>query len=282
MKTMKNLAILFSLIFVAGILNTGFRFAEQREDVNPTMHVILIADVYSNIAEACGIDERNMEDLVQKIGRLTGMEVRVHEAGFSRDEVQDAVAAINAGRDDVILFYYTGHGYRHNDQSDPFPYMNLTTGGGHPYDIGLSMKWVNDQLTRKGARLTLTLGDLCNSIIDLPEPGSELEVGQITEAYKRLFLYSHGEVLMCSSKAGQYSIATRSGSHFTNAFLEALDTEARGEGAYSITWEQVLDQTINMTMSLSGGEQLPYYEADVEVGRQEAESTDVVLPTRRR
>ena len=68
---------------------------------------------------------------------------------------------------DIIVFYYIGHGVRPSTDTDymrrhPYPQMCLA----ELYDENkfIPLEWVDEQLSRKGARLSVTIGMCCNSI----------------------------------------------------------------------------------------------------------------------
>ena len=68
--------------------------------------------------------------------------------------------------DDIIVFYYIGHGGRPATDSDymdlhPYPQMCLAQ---HDEDKFIPLEWVNEQLSSKGARLSVTIGMCCNNI----------------------------------------------------------------------------------------------------------------------
>lgn len=93
---------------------------------------------------------------------------------------------------DIIVFYYIGHGVRPSTDSDymrrhPYPQMCMA----ELYDQSkfIPLEWVDEQLSSKGARLSVTIGMCCNSI------GSGISVKE-----KPHFSPNYGPSYMSSNK----------------------------------------------------------------------------------
>lgn len=126
---------------------------------------------------------------------------------------------LKAEPDDIIVFYYIGHGgrpvgdgeYRRNH---PFPQMCLAQ---QDPDKFIPLEWVDKELSEKGARLAVTIGMCCNSYSDnisiKDEPifspnygAANLSANKIARI-KDLFLNHKGHLIATSSSPGQTSSA---------------------------------------------------------------------------
>jgi Caspase domain len=230
------------------------------------IHVLMFTDTYSNIAESCKRDRDDMKKELQNIQENTGLEVVYYDQySYSPQAATQAINSLSCGSNDVIFFYYTGHGYRYANQSSPYPYMafNAHTRSELSSSDMLSLTEVSDVLRTKNARLVLTFGDLCNSVMPLNEPRQmDVEINS-SSPYRTLFLNSRGYVIATSSKAGQPSIATPSGSIWTKQFLNALKETVNKRQA--ITWEKLLSDTYQRTLTASKQEQSAVFKADVTI-----------------
>lgn len=79
---------------------------------------------------------------------------------------KSAVELLRVSPEDIIVFYYIGHGGRPNTGSEhieqhPYPQLYLAQEDGKKC---IPLEWINNTLKAKGARLTVTIGMACNSL----------------------------------------------------------------------------------------------------------------------
>ena len=136
----------------------------------------------------------------------------------SPDNCKQAVEMLTVtDPEDIIVFYYIGHGGRPSADADyirkhPYPQMCLAQ---HNPDKYIPLEWIDKQLRKKGARLTVTLGMCCNnisneiSIKDAPNFTSSYSPIFMTankrKRIQELFLNTKGNVLATSASPGQTS-----------------------------------------------------------------------------
>lgn len=119
--------------------------------------------------------------------------------------------------EDIIVFYYIGHGGRPLTDSDyedlhPYPQMCLAQDDQNKY---IPLEWVDEQLSSKGARLSVTFGMCCNSvgsnITIKDEPEFSPNYGQTYMSANKiariqeLFLNSSGHIIATSASPTQTS-----------------------------------------------------------------------------
>jgi hypothetical protein len=255
-------------------------FAVSASAKHPKIHVLMIIDKYTSIAPSCIKDAEELKRELKTIETQTGLKVVYYECNFTPQSATKAIRSIKCGADDVLLFYYSGHGYRYADQTDLFPYMAFQSSKNQKLSSEmLSLKEVSQFLKQKKARLTLVLGDLCNSIININEPLTMEPTVNVPETYRQLFLYSKGDLIATSSKAGQPSIATSFGSVWTMQLLKIM-REAVSEGRI-MTWEEILTAAKNKTASQSQGyggrSQDPVFQTNVIIERPKPRAADVEI-----
>ncbi|HKK75805.1 MAG TPA: caspase family protein [Saprospiraceae bacterium] len=247
-----------------------------------TLHVLLLIDEYSDIAPACEADKIKMEEEVKVIAQKTRLALNLHRVDYSKGGIEEAIAGLAVSPNDVILFYFTGHGYRYERQEHcgKYPYLYLTKTEEHLYDAGLCLENINEQLKAKKPRLLISLADCCNNVLPYEEPIAMNPV-LIGQAYKKLFLGSEGYIIATSSLPGQYSFATSNGGYFTNGFLESLrEISARSDAPEEITWERVLKRTAAITILNSDSKQKPQYDYAVDHKVEIAVPSSVILPAK--
>ena len=134
---------------------------------------------------------------------------------------ENCKAAVNMLRisdpDDIIVFYYIGHGVRPATDADymhehPYPQMCLAQS---IEDKFIPLEWVDEQLSAKGARLSVTIGMCCNSIGNgvsikdepnfSPNYGATYMGNNKIKRIQELFLNTKGHVIATSASPTQTS-----------------------------------------------------------------------------
>ncbi|GAK61655.1 hypothetical protein U27_01556 [Candidatus Vecturithrix granuli] len=266
MKMHKKLinSIIVSLFVVALML------AQPAVTRAAALIAILVADTASDdIGEGVSVDLSRMSALVEDISANTGLELqKIILAGtnLTRSGVANAVDQLIAGMDDVIVFYYSGHGARPLGKTSNWPDLAFDDGF---VDFGQIL----DVLQRKQPRFLLALADSCNNYLtpELKQRERKLLPSAINqESYRQLFLRQSGSVLACGSQPGEVSYSHRTtGGFFTSDFLNKL-TATLLSGQPS--WQEV--QTSEIT-AFGSYTQHPYYEIRV----QPFETQPVAQPT---
>lgn len=245
-----------------------------------TLHALLLIDEYSEIAPACEADKIKMEDEVKIIAQKTRLKLNLQIADYSTQGIQEAINQLEVGENDVIFFYFTGHGYRYEgqEQCGKYPYLYLTKTEAHLYDAGVCLEDINAQLKAKKPRLLVSLADCCNNVLPYEEPVAMNPV-LLGQAYKKLFLASEGYIVSTSSLPGQYSFATSNGGYFTNGFLESIREVANmNTQSEEISWEKVLKRTTARTILNSDSKQKPQYDLAASEIEENAVPGMVILP----
>lgn len=199
-----------------------------------TLHAVLVADTNdASIGTSVGIDHKRLQSLVKSISDNTGLSLKVQAITgdqLSLASVNQAINGVSASSEDVVLFYWSGHGYSAGESQ--FPTMGLKTGT-------LGLLAVKETLGRKNPRLLIVVGDTCNK----PSGSRGEEVpsarDEKPENYRELFLKYRGTIIASGSKRGQYSYGSpQSGGFFTNALLSSLSKELASSSKPS--WETLM------------------------------------------
>src|SRR5690606_37127766 len=114
---------------------------------------------------------------------------------------------------DVVMFIYTGHGFRWSDQTEKFPQLDMRY---NPYtsitsETSINLKEIYDIITVKGARLNIVMGDCCNSDVGVNQRTSNTFMASRNDAnfnrknLNKLFFESKGNVLATAASPGQVS-----------------------------------------------------------------------------
>lgn len=222
-----------------------------------SIHAILVGDVHDpNIGPGDRLDLNLMKGILNDIARNTGMplKMKVIDDRIERSTVMSAVRNLNPGNDDMVLFYYTGHGYRMRSMNTKWPAMALN--GPDNQTAGLDQYWVYNMLKQKNPRLLMVMTDACNNYVQEGAIDTTLSVRatqERRESYNKLFRQYRGAIIASSSIPGQYSFSGSTGSQFTVAFLRNLRS-ALGEANPS--WDRIMKSSVRPLMN---GRQVPQY-----------------------
>lgn len=212
-----------------------------------TLHAVIVADTTdTSIGGSTALDFENVRREMQKISFYTGLNLR--ETTFrGRDAVPENVLGkinqLEIKEEDVVIFYFSGHGYRTPSKGDvPWPNLYFSTTG-----TGIDYALIGEKLEARHPRFLMVIADACNNVVSdwfspplikksfmMMSPESNME-----RNYRKLFLEVKGVVMITSSKAGEYSWATERGGYFTLAFLYHL-TNAVKFGS-DVDWFTILD-----------------------------------------
>lgn len=209
-----------------------------------TLHIIGFFDTNdSRIGTSVTIDKQEMESFISDVVRtLSGVGYTTRTsyytgASCSRASLVTAMDSLQVNSDDVVLFIYSGHGARAMNDADLFPQMCL---GERLQENFVPVTRVKNILNSKGGRLNLIFTDCCNkqSSWVSSKPLTDIKSASynyLSEACKKLFVETAGNVVMTSSKVGEYSYGNSSnGGIFTRAFINQW--EKIKEGSVKPDW----------------------------------------------
>lgn len=163
--------------------------------------------------------------------------------------------------DDVVFFYYSGHGTRSLDDTSRFPQMCLAQ---HDESKMIPLEGVDRALARLNPRLRFVIADCCNSTSEYVTPKMEISKGNSVVTvgkevnYRKLFLNQCGNLLMSSSRAGEVSVCnTQIGGYFTYSLLSVLEEAIRQNVS---DWNLIMGNAQASTINVSSGRMHPVFD----------------------
>ena len=204
-----------------------------------TIWAVVVADTADpGIGASVDVDRRNVENLLGEISDESGLDLEVHSISGRYLSVQQLAAALNKihpGPDDVVFFYFTGHGMRDMESNDPLPTLA----------VGNDLVPFRDILTvldDADPRLVIALADACNRDLDDDGVGAMVVADNGDNklwSYKSLFADTKGYYVASSSSPGELSTTIdERGSAFTKSFITAMRYAMKSANA---TWSTVRD-----------------------------------------
>jgi len=207
-----------------------------------TLHVVLVCDTHaSQIGWSVSQNHIRMRAMLRDVAELT--EMTYSEQSFiskmTTTHFLNQIDNLVVKDDDVLFFYWAGHGYRSPSIKTPWPTFHFSD-----ENVGLDQYALTQRLRKKGARLTLCISDTCNNYLrdqDAPEPyiikTAPLTLSQLKKNGCALFLETRGTIICASALPGQFSwYHINGGGYFTRTFLESIYDELQENEA---SWEHL-------------------------------------------
>lgn len=229
-----------------------------------TLHAILcIADQEPDIGEAGVVDMRSISAWLEQISQNTGMPLnKILLTGTGRNLSQsallNAIAGLPVGSNDVIIFYYTGHGGANEmPGGSRWPLMVFQN-----YEL-VDYAVISEQVKAKGARFVVTIADCCNNY-SYQVKQRPLAPKGAANSYQILFLQQRGYIVMSAASKGEFSLGGIDGGMFTNQFLSVFYNNANTDNP---NWQTIMQQASQMLGAYDETGTLtifhPQYEMDV-------------------
>jgi Caspase domain len=262
---------LFLLVSFNGYCNTGFvkcKLTRQYQD-EPKARLFLITVIDSDdgiIGKRC---EKDLEEITGSfenfslwLDMVTIVPKVIKGKQYSKAAVNESIdiwlKSMEPTRADIVVFYFSGHGFRLANDTSVFPRMWLKTATDqNTATTNLSMEEdIYNRIVKMGAGVNIVLSDCCNSV-----PGANTAFGEKMTKNKRLApkpeemesdLKDFDNLFMPDNPVSIIATASDStelaggtpadGGFFTHFFLEALDKSIY-DNDLEPTWETILNFT---------------------------------------
>ena len=126
---------------------------------------------------------------------------------------KQVIQNLRCEKNDIVVFYYIGHGGRAIADQTKYPQMLLAQQDDKKC---IPLTWVHNTLKETNARLVITIGMCCNSydpfmtpketIAFSPNQGAATYAIGEMESIQKFFLENVGDIIVSSSAAGQSSV----------------------------------------------------------------------------
>lgn len=194
----------------------------------------------------------------------------IYGSTLSPQKCKDIVTSLSVAPNDIVMFYYIGHGTHGTVGGDVWPMMFMAQD--NPNFL-VPLKWVHDQLKAKGARLTATIGMCCNvyqGINRTSTPSFGVNYGNTfltdTErnAIQKMFLEHKGDFLLSSASPGQSSVGGNTPlgpmDLFTCVLVKNFEDSA-SEG--DLEWSTLFNDVKAVVNNVTQGQQTPIFTSNL-------------------
>jgi len=233
--------------------NENYNYNNSNNNGKTTLHLVIVANTaIPDIGASCDFDKKRMLNEMDAIADALGMEMKqyiVDGKNLTKDNVENTLYSLSPGSNDVVFFFYSGHGFRWSNQSDQYSNLDFRY---NPYTemsnaTCMTLTEVSDIIASKGARLNISLADCCNSDVGANSRSSEKFLASRSDPnydekkLARLFLNSTGNIKSCAASPGEVSWCNETdGGFFMFSFFQALHEEV-GYLSDEARWDDILN-----------------------------------------
>lgn len=159
---------------------------------NARLILIMVANTLDhNVGESSARDMKNFTSLLTSFAEDTRTLMRsivISDKDFRKDKVLHVLDTLKTAQEDILLFYYTGHGFRYSDDTSKYPRFTMR------YDTTLDYRTNNlrmeqdifSKIAALRCKVKLIIADCCNTDIGVNAPVGGLPL-QGTMQSKRAF-----------------------------------------------------------------------------------------------
>ena len=218
-----------------------------------TMHLLLVAatkdeSIGESVTTDVNLVKKNFSGIAKKLG-IAYKETIIAGDDFEKSNIQKAVSRLSVGSNDVVIFVYSGHGFRFDDDTDEHPRMYLTYDGDLNENTEISTTELYNEITAKKARLTIFLTDCCNSKVGVQRAEVE-SVAFGTRAannnmdinkLRALFVEESGTIRATAAKPGQYARCDASGGFMLTSILNNIKAQSSALNDNQPSWNTIVE-----------------------------------------
>jgi len=267
--------------FISNLNYTGTKALSAIEK-SARIHLIIVANIKDAIiGNSCKMDMDRTLNLFQLLAKMIGIRLQptiISGNNYNKANVDRVLDTIRPMPNDIVVFYYSGHGFRKERDSRRYPYLDLREKIDWTFNVNsMQAEDIMKRIKVKGARLNLVITDCCNTKvtdnkeIGTPPPDSKvLGLELFQENVRNLFFPAvTTSIIATAADVDQKACSNdRFGGFFSFYFNQSLQ-EHLGYMKRGVRWEDVLKRTQEQTEKKANRtycdspnicDQTPYYQ----------------------
>jgi Caspase domain len=248
----------------------------HKADKKPATKLILLIIANTKdpeIGKGCRQDIKSIRQMFKKLShhmKFLFFEFVVMGKDYSRGNVQLAIDSVTPGSNDIVVVYYTGHGFSFKkDKEKRYPQVDLRPPFS-PNKISVinenthNLMDLFELIKTKGARLNIVIGDCCNNTIQFKRSfkGGDDKIRTAKrprmiinkKMCETLFCDYTASILVAAADKGQFAVSDdKLGSIFTFNFTNNLKIlmKKSADESNGLPWNKLLEETKRETHALS-------------------------------
>ena len=248
-----------------GIKARGLTAGEK----NTNIYLLVVANSNdSSIGSSCYKDMTRMVHTFQDLAEYLDIKIyptTIFGKTYTLKNIENAIAALHPSANDIVIFYYSGHGFRKEQtanrkpipyQKSRYPFLDFRAKPDDDYNFySMNLEDIYKKLDKKNARLTLVLSDCCNNVpgstnsegTPIPPPrGSGLDWNE--DNLRALFLNpKHTSLMATAADIGQRASSNNAFGGFFSYFFKTSMEDCFTNFKKNVTWDMVMKDAQDQT-----------------------------------
>ena len=247
--------------FYKDLFETSVRQLTSDEKAT-ALHLIIVANTNDpDIGSTCTLDKDRTLKTFSDLAEFMNLKLNVKTIfgdNYNKANVETAIASLNPSPNDIVIFYYSGHGFSKNDNYQ-YPYIELRSKSFQSLnENSINVEDVYNRIREKGAKVTLVISDCCNTLPETP-PAISGEVAltrssslgwNLNNCYQLFLPASRTAILMTAAAKGEMSAGNNSyGGFFTSNFRASLVNFLSPVYTLNgVSWPKLIDEAQKQTV----------------------------------
>jgi hypothetical protein len=220
----------------------------------PSLFCVTVIDATdTSIGNSCLKDKERVTNFCKKLSDFIDLSytpIEIEKDNYTINGLKNAIDAIDAASNDVVIFIYSGHGFSYrDDDANAFPQLALWEGDAPTIEAlrtnSINLEEVFNLIVAKGARLNIVFSDCCNTFVELPRFDNNLPFPPWPTTWNHrlateLFIDTKGSYLISAASKGQFAASNnKEGGFFTFSFFRAIEL-AIVLGSFASSWSLII------------------------------------------
>lgn len=239
------------------------RGLSEQEKKASQLHLVIVANTNDkSIGNSCVVDKTATYNTFKEVAEYLGIGLKstvIAGEDFSKKNVEKALNDLHPSPSDIVIFYYSGHGFNEDKAPTQYPFLDLRDKSYQNFggEYAMNIETIYNNIKAKGARLNLVVSDCCNSDptktnnISTDGPTTRTSsIGWNMNNCKALFMDQKPLSLLITAAAkGELSAGnSNKGGIFTFNFRESLE-KFLSPFANNVNWNELVASAKNQTIN---------------------------------
>lgn len=224
-------------------------------DKNTRLILLVVANINDKIiGTTCLYDKNRMLSAFKSVAEFLKIKFEpqiIAGDNYNKKNVEESIKALNPQPNrDIVVFYFSGHGFRKENDTRQFPYIDLRPKNDNTYMVNSkNLEDIFTEINEKKAKLTLVLSDCCNSEVTATNAAGKAIAG--TRGFDMFWNPDNAKALFLPEKPMSYLATSAApgelangnpelGGYFTYFFKFSLESHL-SYFKKNVTWTQVFE-----------------------------------------
>ncbi|WP_153798709.1 caspase family protein [Foetidibacter luteolus] len=237
------------------------------DEKKTTLHLLIVANTNDpDIGSTCNLDKDRTLKTFTDLSEFMHLKLNAKTISgndYSKKSVEDALSAIQPSPRDIVIFYYSGHGFSKNDNYQ-YPYLELRSKSFESLDEhSINVEDIYNFLKQKKANVTLVISDCCNSAPETaPAISGELALTRssslgwnLNNCFQLFLPPAPIAMLATAATKGEMSAGNNSyGGFFTSNLRSTLVNYLSPVFSFkAVSWDKLIDEAKVQTAKKANG-----------------------------